>query len=493
MEIIICIVFSLLSLTKSDRFNCLVLYRTADCTNRGLTSVPNDLPRYIISLDLNHNEIETLPNNTFKRYSMLLTIILDNNRLSVIETGAFSGIKRLLNLSIENNTVNFTEFNTNETFRSLKSLELFNIRQNLKTMEASWTYPYLGHLINLIYLYIDLTVNPNFTLVGVNKLTKLKIIRFEHCYLAEFKNTTFQDFPESVEEIYFGNINFLLPLISIVESDFLKPFPNLQVFSLCKMICSLSDALKIVYPFQHKSMQAVVLKQIGIPPGNSVVLTETMVAYLKNVCIKTLVLAENDIVGLAPNMLAAFHNAHCFNTIVLSGNRFSMVTRTNYGLFFALLNQLKNLEMLDFSYNPVKYNKIQYLNIPYVCGTNHLQSSVVKKLIHKFQTPTHVSGKHDHDYQCIYSKLQSNMQDKPHVTFALPNKLHTLRMSYYLSTDGLNNQRLTVKNVSNLRYLDFSYFQMNVFKGITFQGPVNLEHLDISGIDSKNSSRKTVL
>ncbi|CAG2209862.1 DCN [Mytilus edulis] len=167
MEITICIVFSLLSLAKSNRHNCSILYRTADCTSRGLISVPKDLPRDIISLDLKHNEIETLPNNTFARYSMLLTIILDNNRLSVIETGAFSGIKRLLNLSMEENTVNFKEFNTNETFRSLKSLELLDIRQNLETMKSLVTYPYLGHLTNLIYLYIDLTDNPNFTMMDV--------------------------------------------------------------------------------------------------------------------------------------------------------------------------------------------------------------------------------------------------------------------------------------------------------------------------------------
>ncbi|XP_052103484.1 asporin-like [Mytilus californianus] len=307
MALAICIALSLLSLAKSDRHNCSILYKTADCTSRGLMSVPKDLPIDMISLDLNHNEIRTLPNNTFERYSMLLTIILDNNKLSVIETDAFSGIKRLLNLSMEKNTVNFTEFNTNETFRSLKSLELLNIRQNWKIMESSWTYPYLGHLTNLIYLYIDLTNNPNFTLMDVKKLTKLKIIRFEHCYLTAFKNITFEDFPDSVEQIYFENINFIIPHILLVESDFLRPFPNLRVLSLIKMICSLSDALKIVYPFQHKSMQAVVFKQIGIPPGNSVVLTEAMVSYLKKVCVKTLVLAENDIVFLGPNSLASLN------------------------------------------------------------------------------------------------------------------------------------------------------------------------------------------
>ncbi|CAC5413423.1 unnamed protein product [Mytilus coruscus] len=485
MTLTICIAFSLLSLAKSDHHNCSILYSTADCTSRGLISVPKDLPIDIISLDLNHNEIGTLPNNTFERYSMLLTIILDNNRLSVIKTGAFFGIKRLLNLSMERNTIHLTELNTNEIFRPLKSLELLNIRQNLEIMEVSWTYPYLGNLPNLIYLYIDLTNNPNFTLSNVKKLTKLKIIRFEHCYLTALKNDTFEDFPDSVEQIYFGNINFLIPLISLVESDVLKPFPNLQVLSLTKIICSLSDALKILYPFQNKSMQAVVYKKIGIPPGNAVVLTELIVSYLKKVCVKTLVLAENDIVGLAANILASFNYAHCFNTIVLTGNRFSLVSRSNYGLFFAFVKQLTNLKILDISFNPVKYNKVRYLKIPYVCGTNHFESSVEKKLIHEFQTTKHVSEKSEDDYQCLESKLKSNIQDRPTITFAIPSKLHTLRMSYYLSVEGYNNQKLIIKNVSNLRYLDFSYFQMDVFSGITFDGRVNLEHLDVSGIDSK--------
>ncbi|CAC5413420.1 unnamed protein product [Mytilus coruscus] len=315
MALTICIVFSLLSLTTSDRNNCLIFHNTADRTSRGLTSVPKDLNIDIISLDLSHNEIVTLPNNSFERYSMLSTIILDNSRLSMIEPGAFSGIKRLLNLSMERNTIHFTELNTNEIFRSIKYLELLNIRQNWETMESSWIYPYLGHLPNLIYLYIDLTNNPNFTLSDVKKLTKLKIIRFEHCYLTALKNETFEDFPDNVEQIYFGNINFVIPHISLAESDVLKPFPNLQVLSLTKIICSLSDALKIVYPFQNKSMEAVIYKQVGIPPGNSVVLNETMVSYLNKVCVKTLVLAENDIVCLAPNILASLNYAHCFNTV----------------------------------------------------------------------------------------------------------------------------------------------------------------------------------
>ncbi|CAG2235432.1 unnamed protein product [Mytilus edulis] len=161
------------------------------------------------------------------------------------------------------------------------------------------------------------------------------------------------------------------------------------------MLCRLADALEILYPLQNKSMQAVVLKQIGISPGNSVTLTETMVSYLKKVCVKTLVLAENDIVGLGPNILASFQYSHCFNTIVLSGNRFSLVSFADVAQFVGMLYELTNLKVFDFSYNPIKYKKIQYLNIPFLSDTTLVQPLVEQKLIHEFKPTKCLSRKTD--------------------------------------------------------------------------------------------------
>ncbi|VDI45307.1 Hypothetical predicted protein [Mytilus galloprovincialis] len=210
-----------------------------------------------------------------------------------------------------------------------------------------------------------------------------------------------------------------------------------------------------------------------------------MVSYLKKMCVKTLVLAKNDIVGLGPNTLASFQYSHCFNTIVLSGNRFSLVSFADVAQFTGLLFELTNLKTFDFSYNPIKYKKIQYLNIPFLSDTTIFQPLVEQKMIHEFKQTKCLSRKSDKNYKCLESPLKDNIQDPPTLTFTIPSKLHTIRMSNYLSVHGYNNQRLIIKNVTNLKYLDFSYFQMNKFYGITFDGQVNLEHLDVSEIDTK--------
>lgn len=92
-------------------------------------------------------------------------------------------------------------------------------------------------------------------------------------------------------------------------------------------------------------MKAVIFRGIGIRLETVVILTETMASYLKTVCIDTLILAENNIVEVEPNALSSFQYAHCFNVIVLSGNRFSLVTNHNYGQLLQLLPQLTYLKI----------------------------------------------------------------------------------------------------------------------------------------------------
>lgn len=100
------------------------------------------------------------------------------------------------------------------------------------------------------------------------------------------------------------------------------------------------------------------------------------------------------------------------------------------------------------------------------------------------QSKNWVSGKPDGSDHYLQSKLTKKTQDLPTLTIAFPSRLETLRVSYFLSAEGVNIKRIIFKNVSNLRYLDFSYFQMDFLKGISLDGQVNLEHLDVSGIDS---------
>lgn len=49
------------------------------------------------------------------------------------------------------------------------------------------------------------------------------------------KNTTFENFPDNVKQIYFGNVREIIPRISLVELNFLNPFTQLKVLSLTNL------------------------------------------------------------------------------------------------------------------------------------------------------------------------------------------------------------------------------------------------------------------
>ena len=79
--------------------------KTAVCSGRRLSTVPDDLQRDLEILDLSRNNINSLVNTSFNRYSNLVELNLRDNNLSTIEIGALYPMKqlRILNLSVNRN------------------------------------------------------------------------------------------------------------------------------------------------------------------------------------------------------------------------------------------------------------------------------------------------------------------------------------------------------------------------------------------------------
>ena len=74
-----------------------------DGTDKGLTSVPTDIPVNATSVWLNHNTITTVETEAFLNIPECYSIILDYNLISSIKPGAFNGLGKLEVLSIEYN------------------------------------------------------------------------------------------------------------------------------------------------------------------------------------------------------------------------------------------------------------------------------------------------------------------------------------------------------------------------------------------------------
>ncbi|XP_035663905.1 SLIT and NTRK-like protein 2 [Branchiostoma floridae] len=105
------------------------------CENRGLSSVPQDLPTSIGTLWLYNNVITTLSQSDFSRYSRLLGLHSSNNQISVINPRAFYNLTRLRQLSLEFNRL--TSLRADMFVGLVNLMHLFLLYNNIHSIEAS--------------------------------------------------------------------------------------------------------------------------------------------------------------------------------------------------------------------------------------------------------------------------------------------------------------------------------------------------------------------
>lgn len=100
---------------------------TVDCSNRGLTYVPKNIPSNARRLDLRQNEITTVDDGAFQGLHHLDELILFQNGLTEIGPGMFKGLKNLKTLLLNANNITSVE---KDTFSGLTSLTLLSLYDN---------------------------------------------------------------------------------------------------------------------------------------------------------------------------------------------------------------------------------------------------------------------------------------------------------------------------------------------------------------------------
>uniref|UniRef100_A0AAY4BUH3 Leucine-rich repeat-containing G-protein coupled receptor 4 n=1 Tax=Denticeps clupeoides TaxID=299321 RepID=A0AAY4BUH3_9TELE len=96
----------------------------ADCSGRGLTSVPTGLSAFTYYLDISMNNITKLPANVFKTLPYLEELRLAGNDLSFIHPDALSGLHQLKVLMLQNNQLRTVPGAALKNLHALQSLRL---------------------------------------------------------------------------------------------------------------------------------------------------------------------------------------------------------------------------------------------------------------------------------------------------------------------------------------------------------------------------------
>ncbi|CAC5366357.1 TLR3 [Mytilus coruscus] len=400
--------------------------KIADCKNRGLTFIPQDLPGDIKVLDMNSNLLTMIGKNTFVNYKNLQALFLRQNQLRFLSNKSFHGLHKLTILDMSQNILNLTKVYSAELFHPIKNLTKLDIRSNMpQPIEFATDYNYpdyaFGILTELSFLGIDMMPLPHFG-SRFGQITAIKELHFESCYLVCLSNITFQRFSSSVEQLTLRNcqLHFV-----VTEDNALLPFPNLRVIDFSGTFMHLKHALQLLQPYRDMNIMTINfghVSDVSIDSADvpyALTITVNIMKNLKTICVENLDLSENGIVDYEPGSLFSFDYPECLQHLSFKGNRFLPVSKKNLNEIKHFFSRTVRLKSFDFSYNTVNYA---------------IKNSVA---------------------------LNANLNCSFHSCVILPKSLEKIDLSYTVAKTFPEIVFIVPKN-NSLTYLDVSYSRSNI-------------------------------
>lgn len=147
---------------------------TVDCSGRGLTRLPNEIPLDVRRLLLADNWIPRIPSDFLVLYSDLVYLDLRNNSLSHIEPGTLSTSSRLVFLDLGSNNLTEIPKGTFGESRSLIKLRLGNNPYLSMVNEDAFT-----GLTSLRELELERNALSTLKVGALSQLPSLRVVRLE--------------------------------------------------------------------------------------------------------------------------------------------------------------------------------------------------------------------------------------------------------------------------------------------------------------------------
>ena len=170
-------------LTSSMKCHYDAEQKKADCSDRGLDSIPQNLPDDIEELDLQFNKITFILSSSFKRYPLIQDLDLNSNDIRMIESASFYPLKELnhLDLPFNHNLV----FPATDLFRWSKNLSILDLYgSNLKLLPND-TLKWSPSVESIDLRFNKLTF-VNMSLCGRAKKIRLAYNKIEHLTAESF-------------------------------------------------------------------------------------------------------------------------------------------------------------------------------------------------------------------------------------------------------------------------------------------------------------------
>ncbi|KAM4569805.1 decorin [Odontesthes bonariensis] len=197
-------------------FRCQCHRHVVQCSDIGLTDIPEDIPDDTTLLDLQNNKITEIKENDFKKLKGLHALILVNNKITTIHPKAFSPLTNLQRLYLSKNFLKDMPANMP------KSLQELRIHENEITKIKKTTFQGMAHVI-----VMELGSNP-LKSAGVEAGAFADLKRVSYIRIADTNITEIpKGLPSSLSELHLdGN------KITKVTADSLKGMKNLAKLGL---------------------------------------------------------------------------------------------------------------------------------------------------------------------------------------------------------------------------------------------------------------------
>ena len=117
--------------------------------NNYIVNIPSNLPKHLMYLYMNENQVEVLNNNAFLNLTSLRRLHLGNNKILTLFKDAFAGLNNLEDLKLDGNRINtlpkrlFSPF-SNLTTLSLQQNRLWMIQNSTMTFSSMTSLKYLN-------------------------------------------------------------------------------------------------------------------------------------------------------------------------------------------------------------------------------------------------------------------------------------------------------------------------------------------------------------
>ncbi|XP_026776868.3 biglycan b [Pangasianodon hypophthalmus] len=196
-------------------FGCQCQLKVVQCSDLGLTSVPQNIPTDTKLLDLQNNRITELKENDFKGLSNLYALSLVNNQISKVHLRAFTPLKHLQKLYFSRNLLTAVPKNLPPSLVELR------IHDNRIKKVPAGSFSGLGSM-NCIEMGGNPIQNGGFE-PGAFKGLKLNYLRISEAKLTGVP----KDLPESLHELHLDQNH-----IQAIELEDLRRYKQLYRLGL---------------------------------------------------------------------------------------------------------------------------------------------------------------------------------------------------------------------------------------------------------------------